>query len=110
MSDLLWWIVPIVGFGAALWSFANAAIALHAKSRLHRLILQRASTDRALEELLRLADKHAFRESEVENARRAIMGVMQELSERDRRFVEKGMEQTNRIGQKRYLRDLVRAA
>lgn len=107
MSDILFHLPTVVLLAAivvALVSLWGAVLALRAKQRLRTAISDRPSLTDSVTEL---RAKKRLTEDDVDTARHIIEEATESLSENDKRRVQIGLWQPSRLGEKRYIADVV---
>ena len=104
--DVLPELATSLGLVAAGKGVLDSVLGLRAKRRAHVLISQQAAADPILRQLA--ATGRALNDSELREATRAIESSISTLSEADRRRIEEGLHQPNKVGEQRYIEDLIK--
>ena len=97
---------------AAVMTVWNAALALRAKDRLRRKLHDGVITGTNVQQMKRLskiAAERPLNPDEVEIARRLIEVAAQSLPTKDRVYLENGLNQSSKSGERRYIKDLMAA-
>lgn len=117
MYDLIYllpFIAGILSVIASVYSTFEALLALRAKDRVRRELEKRSKVDAEIRNFRQQAKLHKLTRLEVEVVSKIIektlfdsSGLNQRFSDRDKRFVERGLRQPSRLGVERYVNDLL---
>lgn len=104
-------IVFLVSVATAILTLWNALLALRAKARFREALRARVLMDLEARTLVtRLAEHRRLTPVDEEAARLIIEQIAEEaLSQSDTRWIEKGLYQKSKTGEKRYISDLLTA-
>jgi hypothetical protein len=94
----------ITGIISAL-SIRASLLAIRAKTRASRALRNAAKLDLELQRLVWMASKGQV--DDIEAVRKAIEAHIQKLSEQDQQFVYEGLDQSSRVGAKRYATEVL---
>src|SRR5712691_6935856 len=93
-------VMSIVAAAMTLW---NAILALRAKERARDIL----HAETSVHELIEIASRRPLNQEETERARRIIESAAQHLVEKDRILIDKGLNQSSKSGERRYIHDLM---
>jgi hypothetical protein len=100
--------VSVVAFARGLW---QSVWGLLAKRAAHKVLADRIGSDEALQQMVQIVGKDQLTASEVEKLSKTLGEYLKntDLTKGELRRVAEGLNQSNKVGERRYIEDLMKA-